>query len=330
MLQHHTWRARLLPLFLLLRATTSSGKASAFPSRRSGTEFGSRSLLISFLVLLAFAWPSGAADCNTNCRKSCEVTIRAPAPTWDNPLRTRREKIRDPQCEGVCESWKAANCGKVRIPTPPLPPRPLIPDPYELACASQFDRVAQFVIGTCGPTVPRRERDQLLAFVKREITAAGLLDEHEFNNVTIRWCHLAGSTGGIVPDRNLIYLDHVHDPTSSHYDPDLRGAIGLGATLVHEMEHVRQYRKLGTDGFKCEYSENYKSCWGCQDNGHYLERDAYARGDHARRVLMRTLRSQECNPFSGAPSCFPFGDHFMGEPCSCIVAGRQERGLIGW
>ena len=42
------------------------------------------------------------------------------------------------------------------------------------------------------------------------------------------------------------------------------------------MVHVRQYRRMGTDKFKCEYSRAFVGNAGNQDNRHILEREAYA------------------------------------------------------
>jgi hypothetical protein len=159
----------------------------------------------------------------------------------------------------------------------------------------------------------------------------GLIERSELENVQIRWCDLQGDTIGIVPDRNLIYLDHSYNPTSSQYDPQNQGLVGLGALLVHEMEHVRQYRRMGTDAFKCEYAETFKGCLGCQDKRHRLERPAFERQEVAIGVLSRELRSEFCGPFAVEETCsLPSGSKFWGEPCSCRFGAIRHQGLVGW
>ena len=135
----------------------------------------------------------------------------------------------------------------------------------------------------------------------------------------------------MVPDRNVIYLDHSFDPTSQSYESRNRGFVGLGAILIHEMEHVRQYRGLGTDEFKCEYVQKFKQCLGCQDRNHSLEREAYQRQSYAWRILDRELRNNFCAPFSLDGTCpLPSGSHRSGEPCSCWYNGQRYNGLVGW
>jgi hypothetical protein len=58
----------------------------------------------------------------------------------------------------------------------------------------------------------------------------------------------------MAPDRDFTYMSDA----LFNQAPHLQTAIAL----AHEMQHVRQYRRLGTDNFKCQYSRQPRSPGG--------------------------------------------------------------------
>jgi len=93
----------------------------------------------------------------------------------------------------------------------------------------------------------------------------GIFQPGDFDGLQVRWCPLNGAHG-MAPDRGRIYLDTAGKQYS---------AADLAVLLAHEMVHILQYRRMGSDQFKCEYSRNYVDCQGCQNENHPLEREAY-------------------------------------------------------
>jgi hypothetical protein len=55
----------------------------------------------------------------------------------------------------------------------------------------------------------------------------------------------------MAPDRDFICMSDALFNQAAH----LQSAI----TLAQEMQHVRQYRRLGTDNFKCQYRRVFLS-----------------------------------------------------------------------
>jgi hypothetical protein len=62
------------------------------------------------------------------------------------------------------------------------------------------------------------------------------------------------------------------------------------------MIHVRQYRRLGTNEFKCQYVRDLLNCGGCQDSGNPLEAQAYAFQDSVTARLNAYLRKGVWHP----------------------------------
>lgn len=155
------------------------------------------------------------------------------------------------------------------------------------ACNAGFQSATAFVIGRCSNWDGRTEDQHLIQQAAQSLVNAGLFAPNEFQGVQIRWCPLSGAHG-MAPDRGRIYLD-----TAAKND----NPINLAALLAHEMFHIRQYRAMGTDKFKCEYSRKYVECSGCQDDRHSMERDAYA-FESAAYERLTSLGWKMCNQSS--------------------------------
>lgn len=132
-------------------------------------------------------------------------------------------------------------------------------------CNSTFQALTNAVIARCSNWDGRLEGQDRIRNAIATLTDAGLFKKDEFGGVQIRWCPLSGAHG-MAPDRGRIYLDigSINDNPAN-----------IAALLAHEMTHIRQYRRMGTDEFKCEYSRKFVECQGCQDERHALEREAY-------------------------------------------------------
>jgi hypothetical protein len=153
----------------------------------------------------------------------------------------------------------------------------MIRDLADDVCAAPFQIATTYVAVDCSNWDHRLEgQDEIQALV-REVTKSGLARPEEFQNLQLRWCPLNGASG-MAPDRNFIYLDS-----------DLKGGNiwDQGALLIHELTHVRQYRRQGSDDFKCEYSRKFVDCGGCQDGGHPHEQEAYEAESYALSVLRK-------------------------------------------
>lgn len=165
----------------------------------------------------------------------------------------------------------------------------LVREGFRDICAAPFQAMTNAVILTCSNYDGRLVNQHLIENAKNTLISSGMFARKEFDGIQIRWCPLRGASG-MVPDRGRIYLDtfiNTEDP------------IAIAALLAHEMAHVRQYRRLTTDRFKCLYSKQYVDCRGCQDRNHPLEREAY---DFEGTVYQRLLASgwQFCNHSSEA------------------------------
>lgn len=285
----------------------------------------SKQRVLGLLVaaLLSSSTGFAAIKCHTNCERKCRIRL-----PWGG-------HISEPGCRFDCEAKKRVACAagpKVSVQEPPGSPSTLpdIVDRASLAvCANKFETITRSLILSCSGFRAPNHDQEVIARARGELIRFGFAEASEFNGVSIKFCQLTGSTAGVVPDRNVILLDHSFNPFSRSYDPDNLGMVGLGALLDHEMVHVRQYRKLGTDEFKCSYVEHFERCAGCQDKRHPFELTAYNEQEHVADVLEVKLRSSSCNTFDGR-SC-DTSDSYYGEPCSCYDArGREYPGLIAW
>lgn len=165
---------------------------------------------------------------------------------------------------------------------------------FTMACAGPFQALTNAVIARCSNRDGRLDDQHLIRQASDLLVRSGFFRAEEFNGVQIRWCPLHGAHG-MAPDRGRIYLDS----GMKHAHP-----IEIASLLAHEMTHVRQYRRLGTDRFKCEYSRQLVECVGCQDRRHALEREAYAFEDQvyqrlAASVVQPRSPTQASLPVSG-------------------------------
>jgi uncharacterized membrane protein len=148
-------------------------------------------------------------------------------------------------------------------------------------CTIPFQSSTQIQIGHCSNWGGRLDDQDLIQDAIRALAGTGKFQIEEFSGVQIRWCPLIGGPDGrvahgIAADRGRVYLNS----SQKNHDP-----IDVATLLAHEMKHVRQYRGMGTDEFKCKYSQEYVKCGGCQDRGHSLEREAYDFEDQIRQLL---------------------------------------------
>jgi len=143
-------------------------------------------------------------------------------------------------------------------------------------CENAFDLIALMVIARCSVYQAPAEARQALSAAAARLRSAGYASEEDFNTSHIAFCPLAAGTG-MVPAPGQLYLDDGLVGLSTD---------GLAEILAHELEHLRQFERLGTRGFKCEYVRAMLACGGCQDRRHALEAEAYARQDEVRERLL--------------------------------------------
>ncbi len=150
-----------------------------------------------------------------------------------------------------------------------------LPGGEHFDCENAFDLIATLVIARCAAwQAPPEAADKLAATIAR-LQDSGLAPKGEFAGTRIAFCPLAAGTG-MVPAPRTLYLDDGLITLSTD---------GLAEILAHELEHVAQFERLGTRGFKCEYVRDMVACGGCQDRGNALEAEAYARQDRVREAL---------------------------------------------
>jgi len=162
----------------------------------------------------------------------------------------------------------------------------LVKRPFTIACTIPYQTITNAVIANCSNWDGRLDDQHLIENAKNILINNGIFQPNDFDGIQIRWCPLSGAHG-MAPDRGRIYLD-----TSRKQD----AAQELAILLAHEMKHVMQYRRMGTDNFKCEYSRNYVECGSCQDNGHPLEREAYAFENEVAQRLSPSNHPQYTQP----------------------------------
>ena len=132
-------------------------------------------------------------------------------------------------------------------------------------CNYVYKTITSAVIAQCSNWNGRLDDQDLIRNAIDSLISSGLFRREEFDDVQIRWCPLINANG-IAPEHDRIYLN-----ISAKSD----NPTNIAALLAHEMVHIRQYRDMGADKFKCEYSRKYLECGGCQDDRHTLEREAY-------------------------------------------------------
>lgn len=157
----------------------------------------------------------------------------------------------------------------------PSAPAPLAGERFD--CENAFDLIALMVVARCSLYQAPAAAAAAIDAAATRLRDAGLASEDELRASHIAFCPLAAGTG-MVPAPGQLYLDDGLVGLSSD---------GLAEILAHELEHIRQFQRLGTREFKCEYVRDMLACGGCQDRGHALEAEAYERQDEVRERLLK-------------------------------------------
>jgi hypothetical protein len=191
-----------------------------------------------FLVLIIFvSLPARADDCNRDCNSDCCNEV-------DTGL-FGKKTICEPACKTTCEANKKVCLGTgISLPNAPNVVNE-VSKALQRSCASGFEVVTKYVILSQG-FYPAGS-DYMLNAAKTALVQAQLVSADEFNGVTIRWCSLKDANG-MAPDRDFVCMSDALFNQAAH----LQTAI----TLAHEMQHVRQYRQLGTDNFSANILSN--------------------------------------------------------------------------
>lgn len=261
-------------------------------------------MLIKLLTAVAFILLAATVDaenCDTDCHRQCRVRTDFP------PI-----EFIEPTCHAKCEIAKKAACAaRANLPTIPLTPIEQGKTLGAQACIAPYQTVTGVVIARCSNWDGRLDDQPLIGKAISTLQTAGILGANELSSVQVRWCPLQGAHG-MAPDRGRVYLD-----------VSLKNnAFATASTLAHELVHIRQYRNLGTDTFKCDYSRAYVECGGCQDRGHRLEREAY---DYENQIQVKLSQAmnQVPQPVWLPPPGFPaqaqagFTSGFGMQVCGC-------------
>lgn len=259
-----------------------------------------RALIVLFFV--AFLTPAFAQDCNQRCCKTIRIT------KWD------KNHVCDAPCKFACEAGKEFN---VDFHVPSVVNNVI--EGLNHSCAFAFKVINTYVIVT-QPMYPAGS-ERLLEQAKAILIQIGAVHTNEFDNVSIRWGKLRGS--GQAPDRNTVFLSEAFLHTNN--------LVSTTLTLAHEMVHIRQYRRINTDEFKCRYSRDFVRCNGCQDRNHPLEREAYDfEASVAQAVNFAAIqhagRATACyTPVFTCSFSFPSS---VGTPCTCQHPGGPSTGFM--
>jgi len=207
----------------------------------------------------------------------------------------------------------------------------IVKRPFIQACGAIFQTITGTAIARCSNYSGRMNDQRLIQSAKQTLIDSGIVSAREFSGVQIRWCPHLGGGEGLAADRGRIYLD----TSAKNYEHEK-----LAALLAHEMTHIRQYHRLGTDSFKCKYSQQYTSCGGCQDRGHPMEREAYDYEDRVYNQLVAANDSQSYGYRNNYQShnrnsnycitsignCYTSGYNPVGSSCYCNDGRRTAYG----
>ncbi len=277
-------------------------------------------LMVAIALLGAATLSARADDCAVSCRDRCAPETEAPPVAGV-----------EPGCWSRCMAARPAACRADRPPpSEPQTSREQLERATLQACAAPFSAITAAVIARCASWPGRLDGQDLIAAARRRLLATGILAKDEFDGVEIRWCPLINAQG-MTPDGGRIYLDV--GMRQNHIEE-------IASSLAHEMLHVRQYREMGADEFRCAYSRAFIDCRACQDERHPMEREAYA---FQRAVERRLAAAASPRPSADplrpsppaplAPSCVtPSGACAMARPlppgsgCSCPNAAGRLHG----
>jgi len=141
----------------------------------------------------------------------------------------------------------------------------MVRDAFLPLCTAPFQAITNWTMARCANWQGRMQDRSLIHSAKKLLVDSGVFKKTDFNGVEIRWCPLSGAHG-MAPDRGKVLLDTRFLS---------RTIEEISILLGHEMKHIQQYRRMGSDNFKCSYSQQYVECGSCQNDGHKLEREAY-------------------------------------------------------
>jgi hypothetical protein len=142
------------------------------------------------------------------------------------------------------------------------------------ACAAPGRAVAAAMKAYCARAEPVPGAEATLERAVLRLLGAGLAERAEFEGVALAFCPLPGAVG-MAPAPDAIFLDPAL----------LDRPREIAAILAHELEHIRQFRRMQEGAFECSYARHFIACDGCQDEGHPLEAEADAAEARARRAL---------------------------------------------
>lgn len=206
---------------------------------------------------------SFAVECSTNCNDACRVPI---------PFGS----VVSPGCKVACDAAKKA---RICLPLPPSPPNPAnAADDTKVTVFNGITAAAQQMCSGRGFT------SQYGAVADRNVVEraiqilykTGRVTRGEFDGVQIRLCS-GLKNPGVTPTPAEILLD----------GSLLNDVAILAATLGHELQHVRQWRRLGERRFRVDYATYFLDCGGCQNRGHAYEREAMDFQDQLEEIFER-------------------------------------------
>jgi hypothetical protein len=219
----------------------------------------SRTLVAILITVVSVVGLKGqTTDCNTDCDDRCRVSFPGGS-------------FVEPACKSSCEIHKTAAC---EFDIPVLDPIP--PPPGRATCGQVFNDINNLVISKCQVWDARQEDQMLIEGAMNLLADAEVVAREEFDGLTIRWCAI--NAYGMAPNHGRIYLS-----LSAKTDHPVNRA----ALLAHEMVHIRQYRRMGATEFACQYSQQYITAGGRQDESLPLEAEAYAYENQVRPQLAK-------------------------------------------
>jgi hypothetical protein len=211
-----------------------------------------RLLLAIFALVLLPTLAIGA--CDTDCNKAC----------------CRAFGICEPTCKITCEASKKV-CQGTGVDLGHLP------NVLGQSCIAAFQVVTNALIINQGFYPAGSE--YMVNEAKGVLIRTELFASNEFDGVQIRWCSLRGGTLGVAADAGVICLSEGLLSSVDHF--------GTAVVLAHEMTHIRQYRRMGTDNFKCAYSQEYLRHG--TSYGNTLETEAYDFENNVARPALTNL-----------------------------------------
>lgn len=207
------------------------------------------------------------------CDAGCRALLSPPRSASPEVWLAGSIEVTEPNCKAKCETAKALACrGGITVPDLPITPREVAEAATLAACGAPFLAMTNAAIALCSNWENRLDDMDIIERSIDDVVSSGLVPPDRFAGVDIRWCpHIRGGglspdTNGVTPDSNHVYL---------HPDFKKRSRVELGALIVHEMEHIQQFRTTGSGKYPCYYSREMALCGGCQDSRNGFERAAY-------------------------------------------------------